>query len=55
MPKRFGWRRLEMLYYQMPLFFFLGALLYVFPDLAKALGMIYLVLVLYSYSSHWSR
>ena len=39
-----------MLYYQLPMFFFFGWLLYLFPDVAKVLGMSYLALIVLSYS-----
>ena len=34
-----------MLCNQFPLYFFLGAMLFLYPDIAKALGWIYLVIL----------
>lgn len=34
-----------MLYYQMPFYFFLGGLLYAFPDVAAKLGCAYLAVI----------
>ena len=42
----------EMLSYQLPMFFFLGALLYLFPGVTKALVLAYLALVVYSVMRH---
>ena len=39
---------LEMLYYQLPMYFFLGTLLYVFPKVTKILALTYLALVVFN-------
>ena len=41
-----------MLYYQLPLFFFLGAILYLYPGIGKMLGIAYLACVVINFIKH---